>query len=83
MWWVCATAAAARIVQRNKATGAATKAPIIAVNEPRTLKVIIPQLSAMQEYTLRIVTQTSSKSHGTLLTVPRVMESDFAMTTVN
>jgi hypothetical protein len=57
------------------------KAKIIAVNEPRTLKVIVPaDLTPGRAYTLQIVTQTSAKHSGTLLKGIREVRSDFKLT---
>ena len=44
------------------------KASIIAVNEPRTIKLIVPEsLKSGGQYTLKIVTQTSAKSGSLIL----------------
>jgi hypothetical protein len=62
-------------------SGAPVRAEIIAVNENRTLKVIVPaSLAAGAEYRLRVVTQGSSKHSGTLLKETREMEPDFKLT---
>ena len=61
--------------------GQPVKAQIIAVNEPRTLKVIVP--SALEHgaaYTLRIVTQSSVKHGGTVVKSVRQVLSDFTLT---
>jgi hypothetical protein len=60
--------------------GTAVKAEIIAVNEPRTLKVIVPVLEAGKAYRLKIVTQSSAKSSYHLLKETRVMRSEFTLT---
>jgi hypothetical protein len=57
------------------------KADVIAVNEPRTLKVVIPEaLAETLPYTLKIVTQSSAKHSGTMLKTPREIRSDFTLT---
>jgi hypothetical protein len=57
------------------------KAEIIAVNEPRTLKVIVPAtLTADKDYTLKVVTQSSVNSNGVLLKNPREITSGFKLT---
>jgi hypothetical protein len=60
--------------------GTPVKAEIIAVNEPRTLKVIVPALEAGKAYRLKIVTQSSAKSSYHLLKETRVMHSEFTLT---
>ena len=59
------------------------KASVIAVNEPRTLKVVVPPLTAGGHYTLRVITQSSAKTHGHLLKGVREMNSEFTVTAVN
>jgi hypothetical protein len=60
---------------------APVKAEIIAVNEPRTLKVIVPPgLSAGAQYRLLSVTQGSTKTHSHLLKEVRETRSDFTLT---
>jgi hypothetical protein len=60
------------------------KAEIVAVNEPRTLKAIVPAtLEAGGEYALKIVTQSSAKGSGSLLKNPREVRSDFKLTAQN
>jgi hypothetical protein len=56
------------------------KAQIIAVNEPRTLKFIVPpELDENAQYYIQIVTQTLAKSGGgTLLKNTRKLTSDVA-----
>jgi hypothetical protein len=56
------------------------KTEIIAVNEPRTLKVIVPALIHDMKYTLRIVTQSSAKTGGHLLKNIRELVSDSSYT---
>ena len=57
------------------------KADIIAVNQPRTLKVIVPAgLKEGSPYKLRVVTQGSTKGHGYFLKAARDMRSDFTLT---
>ena len=57
------------------------KVQIIAVNEPRTLKVIVPAgLEPGVSYTLKIVTQSSAKGNSTLRKHLRELQSDFALT---
>jgi hypothetical protein len=62
------------------ASGVPPKAEILAVNENRTLKVIVPALTAGAEYSLRIFTMSSAKSGSTMLKVVRDMRSDFKLT---
>jgi hypothetical protein len=60
------------------------KAEIIAVNEPRTLKTIVPAtLGVGGEYTLKVVTQSSAKSRGAMLKNIREVRSDFKLTVQN
>jgi hypothetical protein len=60
---------------------APVKAERVAVNEPRTLKAIIPaSLVAGKDYTLKIVTQSSAKGGGALLKSQREMRSEFKLT---
>jgi hypothetical protein len=54
------------------------QATLIPVNEPKMLKIIVPQLS-VTEYTIIIRTQTSAKSHGLQKNV-REVRSDFTVT---
>jgi hypothetical protein len=57
------------------------KAEIIAVNEPRTLKVIVPAtLGVGGEYTLKVVTQSSAKGARAVLKTVREVRSDFKLT---
>jgi len=60
--------------------GQPIKATIIAVNEPRTLKVVVPTyLDAGRKYRLMLVTQSSAKHSGTLLKEKRVVRSEFSL----
>ncbi|MDR1074724.1 MAG: DUF4469 domain-containing protein [Treponema sp.] len=57
------------------------KAEIIAVNEPRTLKTIVPlSLAAGKDYALKAVTQSYSQRGGGLLKNPREVRSEFKLT---
>jgi len=60
--------------------GAAIKTDIIAVNEPRTLKVIVPALEIGKQYVLKVVTQSSARNGATILKNVREMRSDFMLT---
>jgi hypothetical protein len=60
--------------------GTAVKTEIIAVNEPRTLKVIVPALTAGKSYILKIITQSSAKGHSSMLKQIRELRSDFSLT---
>jgi hypothetical protein len=61
--------------------GAATRAEIIPVNEPRTLKFIVPStLTVGKEYGLVIVTQSSAKRGAALLKTRRTLRSSFKLT---
>jgi hypothetical protein len=61
-----------------------TKARIIAVNEPRTLKVIVPaDLKPGREYTLQVVTQSSAKGNGGILKTVREVRSGFKLAAQN
>jgi hypothetical protein len=56
------------------------KAEILAVNEPRTLKAIVPAtLTVGGEYALKVVTQSSAKNSGTILKSVREIRSDFKL----
>jgi len=64
----------------ERADGARAKAEIIAVNEPRTLKAIVPgDLGSGNQYRLVIVTQSSAKSSSSLLKEPRRIQSEFTL----
>jgi hypothetical protein len=57
------------------------KAKIIAVNEPKTLKIIVPAgLSPGMDYALKVVTQSSTKHGAALLKTVREVRSDFKLT---
>jgi hypothetical protein len=61
--------------------GSPIKAEIIAVNEPRTIKAIVPAaIGAGKQYSLRIVTQSSVKTHSHILKEMRRIQSDFTLT---
>ncbi|MDR2434701.1 MAG: DUF4469 domain-containing protein, partial [Treponema sp.] len=63
------------------ASGVPPKAEIIAVNEPKTLKVVVPAtLTAGKEYNLRIFTMSPVGGGGHLLKVVRDLKSDFKLT---
>jgi hypothetical protein len=58
------------------------KAEAVAVNEPRTLKVIVPTtLYSEGEYYLKIVTQSPVKGNGGLLKNTREIWTDFMLAT--
>jgi hypothetical protein len=60
--------------------GVRTKAEIIAVNEPKTLKLIVPAtLTPDVDYYLAVVTQSSAKTHGHILKDLREVRSEFAL----
>ena len=59
--------------------GIASKAEIIAVNEPRTLKVIVPALERGSAYRLAVITHSSAKNSGSLLKKAREIRSDFEL----
>ncbi|MDR0785979.1 MAG: DUF4469 domain-containing protein [Treponema sp.] len=56
------------------------KAEILAINEPRTLKAIVPTLTVGKEYALKVVTQSSAKHSATLLKDLREIRSEFRLT---
>jgi hypothetical protein len=57
------------------------KAEILAVNEPKTLKAIVPDtLTVGAEYTLKVVTQSSTKHGAAVLKNLREVRSDFKLT---
>ncbi|MDR0600388.1 MAG: DUF4469 domain-containing protein, partial [Treponema sp.] len=60
--------------------GDPVKAEIVAVNENRTLKVVVPALAAGTEYHLRIFTMSSAKGGGALLKTAREPRSEFTLT---
>ena len=54
---------------------------VLAVNEPRTLKAVVPTyLDTGKKYRLMVVTQSSAKGHGYLVKEVRQMRSDFVLT---
>jgi len=58
-------------------SGQETKAEIIAVNEPRTIKAIIPpNLSTTYPHKIKIVTQTSAKGGGGILKNTRELQTE-------
>jgi hypothetical protein len=58
----------------------AFKAEVIAVNEPKTLKVVVPaQLSVGKSYYLKVITQSSPKASSHVLKNLREMRSDFKL----
>jgi fibronectin type 3 domain-containing protein len=60
------------------------KAEILAVNEPRTIKAIVPAgLTAGTDYALKIVTQSPAKGGGALLKNLRELRSEFKLTAQN
>jgi hypothetical protein len=64
--------------------GSATRAEIIPVNEPKTLKVIVPAgLTVGSEYGLVIITQSSTKHGAALLKHRRTLRSSFKLTVQN
>jgi len=66
------------------ATGTPIQATIVAVNEPKTLKVIVPTgLIVGDDYKLTVVTQSPIKGGGTLLKASRRIESTFIIKAAN
>jgi hypothetical protein len=64
--------------------GAATRAEIIPVNEPKTLKFIVPAtLTVGSDYGLVIVTQSSTKNNAAVLKHRRTLKSAFKLTVQN
>jgi hypothetical protein len=65
-------------------SGGKDKAAVIAVNEPKTLKVIVPAALVVDaSYTVRVGTQSSVKStNGIPLKTPRTINSDFTVKAV-
>jgi hypothetical protein len=64
--------------------GTLVKAEIIAVNELRTLKAIVPAtLGVGYDYALKVVTQSSAKGNGAILKTVREVRSDFKLTVQN
>jgi hypothetical protein len=65
-------------------TGALIQAVIVPVNEPRTLKVIVPAtLTVDADYKLVVVTQSALKGGGNVLKFPRRVESEFTLKAAN
>jgi hypothetical protein len=61
-------------------SGAApVKARALPLNKPRTLKVLVPSLTAGEEYALVVVTQGSVGHGGNILATPRQVEADFTI----
>jgi len=61
--------------------GACLKAKVIAVNEPRTLKVVVPsELCDGESYKIAVITMSSAKGSSSLLKDVRQMTSEFAVT---
>jgi hypothetical protein len=57
------------------------KAEILAVNEPRTLKAIVPaSLAVGKDYALKVLTQSSTKGSSSLLKGLREIHSEFKLT---
>jgi hypothetical protein len=51
------------------------------VNEPRTLKAVVPaSLAAGKDYALKVVTQSSARGGGALLKNLREIRSEFKLT---
>jgi hypothetical protein len=66
---------------QSRITGTRVKAEIVAVNEPRTLKFIVPPgLNPSQSYFLLIITQSSTRGSGHLIKELREIRSDFNLT---
>jgi len=60
--------------------GVRTKVAVVAVNEPKTQKLIVPAtLTPDVDYYLVVVTQTTVKSGGSLLKNPREVRSEFTL----
>jgi hypothetical protein len=63
------------------ATGVPIEATVIAVNEPRTLKIVVPAgLTDGAVYSLVVQTWSSAKSYSHMLKDMRNMKSDFTLT---
>ncbi|MDR0444668.1 MAG: DUF4469 domain-containing protein, partial [Treponema sp.] len=64
-------------------SGVPTEATVIAVNEPRTLKILVPpDLTEGKSYQLVVNTQSSAKNGAAILKKMRDMRSDFTVTAV-
>jgi hypothetical protein len=62
-------------------SSAPVKAEILAVNEPRTLKAIVPaSLVIGKDYALKVLTQSSAKGSSGLLKSLREVQSEFKLT---
>jgi hypothetical protein len=62
-------------------TGKRYKAAALPVNEPRTLKILVPQdILKGKEYRLVVVTQTYPRGNGRVLKELREVRSDFSLT---
>jgi hypothetical protein len=62
-------------------TGVPTEVSVIAVNEPRTLKVLVPaELVEGTEYQIVVQTQSSVRNSGTVLKKMRDMRFEFMVT---
>jgi hypothetical protein len=63
------------------ATGVPTEVKVIAVNEPRTLKVLVPaELVEGTAYQIVVNTMSSTRNSGVTLKKMRDMRSDFTVT---
>jgi hypothetical protein len=63
------------------ATGAPIEAAVIAVNEPKTLKIVVPSgLTDGAAYQLTVQTWSSAKGHAHIMKDMRDMRSDFTLT---
>jgi hypothetical protein len=56
------------------------KTELVAINEPRTLKVVVPALTAGTEYNLRLFTMSSPRKGEYILKTVRDMKSEFKLT---
>ena len=62
-------------------SGVPTEVSVIAVNEPKTLKVLVPpDLVVGTKYQIVVQTQSSAKSSGHIIKKMRDMRSDFMVT---
>jgi hypothetical protein len=61
-------------------SGLPVKTELIAINEPRTLKVVVPALTAGTDYYLRIFTMSSTRDGNYILKTVRDMKSEFKVT---
>ena len=65
----------------RKADETVKKAELIAINEPKTIKTVVPaSLEAGAEYFLQVVTQSSAKHGSGLLKETREVRSEFTLT---